>query len=68
MPKQMAVIDYSQCRPEDCKGGVCQAALSCPHRLLQQDEVFEPPEPNPGLCRGCAMCVVACPRGAVHLM
>jgi translation initiation factor RLI1 len=67
MPKKMALVDYKKCHPEHCDSGICVAALSCPHKLLQQESTYEAPMPNPSLCQGCGKCVVACPLKAVQL-
>jgi Fe-S-cluster-containing hydrogenase component 2 len=67
MPKKMALVDYKKCHPEHCDSGICAAALSCPHKLLQQESTYEAPIPNPSLCQGCGKCVVACPLEAIQL-
>ena len=67
MPKKMALVDYGKCHPEHCDSGICAAALSCPHKLLQQEAPYEAPMPNPSLCQGCGKCALACPLKAIQL-
>ncbi len=68
MPKKIALIDYTECHPEHCDSGICQAVQACPHKLLKQARPYEVPMPYPSLCQGCAKCVVACPLKAVVVM
>jgi translation initiation factor RLI1 len=67
MPRKMAIVDYSACYPERCDQGLCLAALACPRKVLRQEMPFEMPEPNPTMCAGCGVCVVACPVKAIHV-
>lgn len=68
MPKLAALINYQLCEPELCEAGVCQAALVCPRKLLKQEAPFEMPDPYTHMCVGCALCVRACPKGAVQMV
>ena len=68
MPKQAVIINYQFCQPELCEGGICLAVLACPRKLLKQEEPFEMPDPYPNMCIGCAICVQACPKGAVQMV
>jgi len=68
MPKKMAVVDYKDCRPEECEEGICLAVLACPKKLLRQEENYESPDPVPNMCLGCGLCVQACPLKAVVLV
>lgn len=68
MPKKMAVVDYKDCRPEECEKGICLAVLACPKKLLRQEENYEAPDPVPNMCLGCGLCVQACPLKAVVLV
>lgn len=69
MPKRIAVVDYSKCRPEGCDQGVCAAAMQCEYGNLAQEDIYEAPEVNPAKwCRGCAKCVQACPLKAIRMM
>ena len=67
MARKMALIDYNKCRPEKCHEGVCAAALACPLKLLQQDNPYAVPMPDPFSCRACGDCVRACPQKAIQL-
>ncbi|MFC1962330.1 4Fe-4S binding protein [Chloroflexota bacterium] len=63
----MALVHYDRCRPQGCDGGVCVAVKACPHKLLQQENAYEVPMPNPSLCRGCGDCARACPTRAIEI-
>lgn len=67
MPSKMAMIDFNKCRPAECENGLCLAAQACERRLLIQENVYEPPMPDPSLCRGCGDCSRACHLGAVRI-
>lgn len=68
MPKQMAVVNYRQCHPQECEKGFCLAVLACPKKILGQEEPYEMPDILANICLGCAKCVQACPMEAVLLM
>ena len=68
MPKKVATIDYQFCDPKLCEDGICQAALTCPRKLLKQEEPFEMPDSYPNMCIGCGICVRACPKKAVLMI
>ena len=68
MPRKMAMLDYTKCVPEKCTDGVCAAALTCPSKLLKQEEPFAIPMPEPSACRACGDCVRACPQKAIQIM
>jgi len=68
MPKQMATVDYSKCRPDQCDQGLCLAVLACKHKILKQEALYEMPDPNPAMCVGCGLCAQACPLKAVQMM
>ena len=67
MPQKIALIDFNKCHPEKCDKGICVAALACPSKLLLQEAPYEPPMPDPTLCKGCADCVRACPAKAIEI-
>ena len=67
MPGKMALVDYKKCHPERCDGGICAAALACPHKLLRQEAPYEMPMMYPSLCRGCGDCVRACTLRAIQI-
>jgi hypothetical protein len=68
MPEKRALVDYNKCCPDQCDSGICTAALACPHKLLEQEALYEIPMPNPSICKGRAKCVLACLLGAIKLM
>jgi Fe-S-cluster-containing hydrogenase component 2 len=68
MPKKTVVIDYQTCEPDQCEGGICQAALWCERRVLTQEAPYEMPDANVSMCLSCALCMQACPKGAVCMM
>jgi translation initiation factor RLI1 len=68
MAKQIALINYDRCTPLLCDGGVCNAVQECPHGHLIQEAAYEAPEPKPGPCVGCGICVQTCPSGAVIMV
>ena len=68
MPSKMALINYNKCKPEDCDDGICSAAGACEKKLLIQEAPYEPPMPDPSLCKGCGDCVRACHLGAVEII
>jgi len=61
MPSKMALVDYNKCHPDECEGGLCLAVAACERKLLKQEAAYEPPVPDPYLCKGCGDCVRACP-------
>jgi hypothetical protein len=40
MPKQMVVVNYRECHPEECEEGICLAVLACPKNILSQEEPY----------------------------
>jgi translation initiation factor RLI1 len=68
MPSKMALINYNICKPENCEDGICQAVSACEKKLLIQENPYEPPMPDPSVCKGCGDCVRACPCGAIEVI
>jgi heterodisulfide reductase subunit A-like polyferredoxin len=67
MAKPTVLVDYRECDVEGCAQGICLAAQECSYRILRQDAPFEMPDVYPALCRGCGLCTLACPVGAVRV-
>jgi Fe-S-cluster-containing hydrogenase component 2 len=68
MPKKTVVVDYQACAPEQCEGGICQAALLCERKVLTQKMPYEMPDAKASMCLSCSLCIQACPKGAIYLM
>ncbi len=65
-----ANVDFGKCDPMVCDAqhGLCQAARSCSHKLLEQEEPWESPILlSIKMCVGCGACVPACPLGAIEI-
>ena len=65
-----AKIDFEKCRPEECdpERGICRAAAACTHKVLEQEDPFDPPMLlSMKLCVGCGDCVTVCPLAAIEL-
>ena len=63
-------IDFNFCNPEECNGpdGVCIATKACTRKLLEQEDLYEPPVLlSSSMCSGCAKCVRECPLGAIRI-
>jgi translation initiation factor RLI1 len=67
MAKLQAIVDYSRCRPDLCRDGICPAVQHCEKKILKQDAPFEAPYRLSELCTGCGDCVIACPYEAIRL-
>ena len=67
MSKKISLVDYSECHPEECEGGICIAALACPRKILTQEAPYELPELHQTMCLGCNICATACPLKAIRI-
>jgi NAD-dependent dihydropyrimidine dehydrogenase PreA subunit len=66
MPKPVACVDARRCDPQGCDGGTCAALRLCQRRVLKQEASGEVPFiSNSELCRGCFLCLPACPQAAI---
>jgi len=68
MPSKIALVDFGKCDPKKCENGVCLAAKACKRKLLRQEAPYEPPMPDPSLCKACGDCVLACPAKAIQII
>jgi translation initiation factor RLI1 len=63
-------VDFTQCDPGECgvRDGTCVAVKACTHKLLEQEDPYEPPVLlSSSMCSGCAQCVRECPLGALRI-
>jgi translation initiation factor RLI1 len=63
-------IDFDKCNPPACdsENGLCKATRACSHKLLEQEEPWEPPMLlSMKMCVGCGDCVTACPLSAIEI-
>lgn len=66
MPQPVACVGAQRCDPGGCDGGTCTALPLCQRRVLRQEAPGEVPFiTQPQLCRGCFLCLPACPQGAI---
>ncbi|MCS6907316.1 MAG: 4Fe-4S binding protein [Anaerolineales bacterium] len=68
MPKTAVILDYQRCDPDQCEQGICRAAMLCKRKVINQEQPFEPPQLDPALCLGCAICITACPTKALGVL
>jgi len=68
MLSRIALVDFEKCDPQQCEQGICLAAKACQRKLLVQEAPGEIPISSTTLCRACADCVQACPRGAIKII
>ncbi|MBN2073887.1 MAG: hypothetical protein JW770_08095 [Actinobacteria bacterium] len=66
MPNKIAIINYSKCNPPECRDGICNALAYCSKKIIKQEEPYDAPFINPGLCTGCFECLKACRLGAIE--
>jgi translation initiation factor RLI1 len=65
-----ANVDFEKCDPTACdtENGLCRAARSCTHKILEQEDPRESPMIlSMKLCVGCGICVPACPLSAIEI-
>ncbi|UCH43345.1 MAG: 4Fe-4S binding protein [Dehalococcoidales bacterium] len=67
MASKMAIIDFNKCHPSEFENGICLAVQACQRKLLAQEAPYQPPMPDPSLCRACGDCLRACPLGAIQI-
>lgn len=68
--EKIAIIDMDICDPRKCapEGGVCVALKGCKHKLLIQEEPFDPPmHLYAEKCMGCSGCEKECPLKAIKI-
>jgi Fe-S-cluster-containing hydrogenase component 2 len=68
MPKKTVAVDYQICDPEQCENSICLAVLECERKVLFQEAPHEMPDVKAFMCLSCALCVQACPKGAIHVL
>jgi Fe-S-cluster-containing hydrogenase component 2 len=62
---QKATVSLAACRPDVCH--TCPARHACPTKAIVRPDRDEPAIVDAGRCRGCGVCVPACPWQAVHV-
>jgi Fe-S-cluster-containing hydrogenase component 2 len=67
MPKKTVVVDYHACDPNQCENGICKAALVCERKVLTQEAPYEMPDAKASMCLSCSLCVLECPKSAIHV-
>ncbi len=67
MTSTMVSLDYRKCRPHLCNDGFCTAAPACPLHMIEQEEKYDFPMIKAANCKGCAICVKACPLKALAI-
>jgi len=68
--KKNAYVDLVKCDPLKCdpEQGICQAAKNCTHKILEQEDPFEPPMLlSEFMCVGCGDCIDDCPFHAIRI-
>ncbi|MEA2015829.1 MAG: hypothetical protein U9O59_03840 [Actinomycetota bacterium] len=66
MPRRIAIINYDKCVPEECRDGICSAIKACKKKVIRQEEPYEIPYINTGICIGCYDCIPFCHREAIE--
>ena len=68
--KKSCVIDFEKCSPHTHDGGhgLCDAAIACPKKLIEQEDPFDAPFlMSKAMCTGCGKCASACSLHAVTI-
>ncbi|RKY00244.1 MAG: hypothetical protein DRP54_05850 [Spirochaetes bacterium] len=63
-------VNFDKCNPFECDpaNGVYRAAQECSKELLIQEDPGDLPIlVSQALCKGCGICVVACPLKAIDI-
>lgn len=63
-------VNFEKCNPYLCnpENGICRAVNECSKELLIQEEPGELPMlVSQILCKGCGVCVAACPLKAIDI-
>ncbi|RLB06721.1 MAG: hypothetical protein DRG50_04900 [Deltaproteobacteria bacterium] len=66
--KPVPSIDFNQCQPWRCEGGICAAARACPHKAFLQEKPYDFPLHDTSMCAGCGSCTSACPIRAIRML
>jgi len=66
--RSLLTIDFNKCDPGNCDKGICAAAGACPHRVFIQEEPYDFPMHYSTRCRGCGLCIAACPLQAIRIV
>jgi len=66
MPRKIALINYRKCVPEDCRDGICNAIKGCSRKVIKQEEPYDLPFIDMGLCLGCFECLPYCHKEAIE--
>ena len=70
MAGKRANIDFTRCTADTCaqEFGSCPAIPACLHKLLEQEDIDDPPMLiSATMCVGCGDCVRACAPGAITI-
>ena len=68
--EKVAIINLDICDPRKCAGkdGICLTLKGCKHKLLIQEEPFDPPmHLYADKCIGCGGCEKECPLKAIQI-
>jgi Fe-S-cluster-containing hydrogenase component 2 len=68
MIRPVPTIDFTKCRPGNCKNGVCTAGKACTHNAFYQECPYDFPMHIADRCMGCRQCSDACPLRAIRVI